>query len=590
MIPQDFLDTLLDRVDIVDVIERYVPLKKAGTNYQSRCPFHNEKTPSFTVSPTKQFYHCFGCGAHGSAITFLMQHTGMGFVEAVKELAGRAGMTLPDDGSRSNPEDGRREQLYELMETAAHFYKGELKSSEAAVAYLKNRGLAGETAARYGLGYAPDDWQGLARAVADYQDKGLEETGLVIAGEAGKRYDRFRHRVMFPIRNERGKVIAFGGRVLDKGEPKYLNSPETPLFHKGRELYGLHEARRAIQAAGRVIVVEGYMDVVMLAQHGVENAVATLGTAVTSDQVERLLRLADAIVFAFDGDAAGRKAAWRALENSLPQVVDGKRLGFLFLPEGEDPDSFVRAQGRAAFEQLLDKAVPLSQFLLDEMAAKTDLNSPEGRVRLVKLTEPHLDQMRKAPLLARSLRRQLAAQSGMASREAGRDNGRFTPGPRAASIPKRGGLISPYRVVLQALIHKPERVAQLPAELPADASPEAAALARAVAVLRERPDSGNARQLVEGFRDSPEQAVMEAAEAAVLVWEDVGHDVEADFLGALATLQEQAGRQQAKTLSHKRPSEMSPEEKARFLESLKAKKLSALAPADGAPGQGDLTS
>jgi len=585
MIPQDFLDTLLDRVDIVDVIERYVPLKKAGANYQARCPFHNEKTPSFTVSPSKQFYHCFGCGAHGSAITFLMQHTGMGFIEAVKELAGRAGMTVPDDGSRGHPEDGRREQLYQLMETAAHFYKSQLKASEAAVAYLKNRGLTGETAARYGLGYAPDDWQGLARAVADYQDKALEETGLVIAGEAGKRYDRFRHRVMFPIRNERGKVIAFGGRVLDKGEPKYLNSPETPLFHKGRELYGLYEARRAIQAAGRVIVVEGYMDVVMLAQHGVENAVATLGTAVTSDQVERLLRLADAIVFAFDGDAAGRKAAWRALENSLPQVVDGKRLGFLFLPEGEDPDSFVRAQGCAAFEQLLDKAVPLSQFLLDEMSAKTDLASPEGRVRLVKLTEPYLDQMRRAPLLARSLRRQLAGLSGMPSREANR----FTPLARATSIPKRGGQPGPYRIVLQALIHRPEWAAGLPAALPLDASPEAEALARVLAAIRQRPLPPSSRQLVELFRDTPDQALLEAAEAAVLLWEAAGHDIEADFRGALATLQEEAGRQEAKTLSRKRPSEMSPEEKARFLESLKAKKLSALAATDGASGQGDLT-
>ncbi|NWG86143.1 MAG: DNA primase [Hydrogenophilaceae bacterium] len=590
MIPQDFIQTLLDRVDIVDVIERYVPLKKAGINYQARCPFHNEKTPSFTVSPTKQFYHCFGCGAHGTAITFLMQHTGMGFVEAVKELSARVGMAVPDDGTRSNPEDGRREHLYELMETAAHFYKGELKTHAAAVAYLKNRGLTGETAVRYGLGYAPDDWQGLARAVADYQDKALEEAGLVIAGEGGKRYDRFRHRVMFPIKNERGKVIAFGGRVLDKAEPKYLNSPETPLFHKGRELYGLHEGRKAIQSQGRVIVVEGYMDVVMLAQHGVENAVATLGTAVTSDQVERLLRLADAIVFAFDGDAAGRKAAWRALENSLPQVVDGKRLGFLFLPEGEDPDSYVRAQGRAAFEQLLDKAVPLSQFLLDEMTAKTDLASPEGRVRLVKLTEPYLDQMRRAPLLARSLRRQLAGMSGMAGRDSGRSSTRFTPGPATASIPKRGGQPSPYRVVLQALIHKPERVAQLPAELPVDASPEAAVLASAMASIRQRPDIPSSRQLVESFRDRSEQALMEAAEAAVLVWEAVDHDVESDFRGALATLQEQAGRQQAKTLSHMRPSEMSPEEKARFLESLKAKKLSALAPVEDVPGQGDLTS
>ncbi len=582
MIPQDFIQTLLDRIDIVGVVERYVPLKKAGANYQARCPFHNEKTPSFTVSPTKQFYHCFGCGAHGTAITFLMEHAGLGFVEAVRELAGQAGMQVPDDGART-PEDGRRDRLYEVMAAAADFYRGELRQSPAAIRYLKERGLAGETAARYGLGYAPDDWQGLARALPDYRDRALEEAGLVIAGEGGKRYDRFRARVMFPIRNERGRVIAFGGRVLGAGEPKYLNSPETPLFHKGRELYGLSEARRAIQAAGRAIVVEGYMDVVMLAQHGAENAVATLGTAVTSDQVERLLRLTDAVVFAFDGDAAGRKAAWRALENSLPQLVDGKRLGFLFLPEGEDPDSYVRAQGREAFEAMCERAVPLSQFLLDEMTAQTDLASPEGRVRLVKLVEPYLAQLRKAPLLAASLRRQLAGLAGLPGRREGprfkdREVGRGEAQGRGPS--RRGGLPSPYRVVLQALLQDPARVARVPAGLPAGRSPDAQALSGVVDLLRERPELRAARDIVEGFRGREEQPVLEAAAAAMLAWGE-DYDAEADFRGALATLVEHAGRQQARDLSRKRPSEMTAEEKARFLESLRARKLSDAAPVEG---------
>ena len=587
MIPQDFIQALLDRVDIVDVVERYVPLKKAGANYQARCPFHNEKSPSFTVSPVKQFYHCFGCGAHGTAITFLMEHTGMGFVEAVKELAGQTGMQVPDDGARSNPEDARRDRLYELMAAAAQFYRGELKNNPGAISYLKDRGLTGETAAHYGLGYAPDDWQGLARAVPDYHDKALEEAGLVIAGEGGKRYDRFRARVMFPIRNERGRVIALGGRVIGAGEPKYLNSPETPLFHKGRELYGLHEARRAIQAAGRAIVVEGYMDVVMLAQNGVENVVATLGTAVTSDQVERLLRLSDAVVFAFDGDAAGRKAAWRALENSLPQLVDGKRLSFLFLPEGEDPDSYVRAQGRQAFEALCERALPLSQFLLDEMTAKTDLASPEGKVRLVKLVEPHLAQMRRAPLLAASLRRQLAGLAGLPGR---REGPRFEPRQKWAEAgrgepdswrsQKRGGLPSPYRVVLQALLQVPERIARLPEDLPAAASPDAEALMAVAALLRERPDLKTARDIVEGFRGRKEQPVLEVAAAAMLAWGE-DYDAEADFRGAMATLVEHAGRQQARDLSRKRPSEMTVEEKARFLESLRARKLGGAASVEG---------
>jgi DNA primase len=274
VIPQDFIHLLLDRVDIVEVIERYVPLKKKGVNYQACCPFHNEKSPSFTVSPTKQFYHCFGCGAHGTAISFMMEHAGLDFPEAVKDLAGRVGLTVPDDGQGRKPEDGRRDALNAAMEIAARHYMELLKGSEKAIAYLKKRGLTGETAARFALGYAPEEWQGLAKAVDNYQDAVLEEAGLVIAGE-GKRYDRFRDRVMFPIRNDRGRVIAFGGRVLGQGEPKYLNSPETPLFHKGRELYGLHENRRGIQQAGYALVVEGYMDVVMLAQHGVDNALAT---------------------------------------------------------------------------------------------------------------------------------------------------------------------------------------------------------------------------------------------------------------------------------------------------------------------------
>jgi len=568
MIPQDFLQQLLDRTDIVAVIERYVPLKKAGANYQARCPFHNEKSPSFSVSPTKQFYHCFGCGAHGTAITFLMEHAGIPFVEAVKDLAGQVGMAVPDDGSRRPPEEeSRREKMFERMEAASTWYRKGLKGNENVVDYLKNRGLTGETAARFGIGYAPEGWQGLREALADYADPLLAEIGLVIVNE-DKRYDRFRDRVMFPIRNERGQTIAFGGRVIGKGEPKYLNSPETPLFHKGRELYGLYEHRRAIQGDNRVVVVEGYMDVVMLDQHGVQNAVATLGTAITADQATRLLRLADDVVFAFDGDNAGRKAAWRALENSLPQIQDGKRLSFLFLPEGEDPDSYVRAQGADAFRALCDRAMPLSDFLFAEITAQTDLGSQEGQVRLAKLAEPYLDKLGQAPLLKRMLQQRLAGLTGLEAPRAERGKS----GPRGAPPQRQGRAAvqpSAWQIALQAVLHDTTRAARM-AELPESERPEAVALATLVALLREHPELST-RDIVEHFRGREEQAVLEHAAAGLLAW-DEGYDVEADFQGALNTLSAQAGRAQARELSGRRPSELTPEEKVRLLASLQRRK------------------
>src|SRR3954463_12204349 len=355
VIPDSFKQDLLNRVDIVDVVSRYVQLKKGGANYSGLCPFHNEKTPSFSVSPAKQFYHCFGCGAHGNAIGFLMAYSALGYVDAVKELAGQAGMQVPESRPPTAQEAARQERetgLYALMEKAMEFYRAELKKSPKAIEYLKGRGLTGEIAARFRIGYALDDWQGLKAAFPEYEDKALVECGLVIEKE-GKRYDRFRDRVMFPILSARGAGIGFGGRVMGEGEPKYLNSPETPLFEKGRELYGLVQARDAIRTTGHALVVEGYMDVVALAQFGVGNAVATLGTATTPVHVSKLLRLADALVFCFDGDAAGRKAAWRALEVSLALAPDHKLIKFLFLPEGEDPDTYIRGHGKARFEGLV---------------------------------------------------------------------------------------------------------------------------------------------------------------------------------------------------------------------------------------------
>lgn len=426
MIPQTFIQELLARVDVVEVVGRHVKLKKSGANWMGLCPFHGEKSPSFSVSPTKQFYHCFGCGAHGSAIGFLMEHAGLSYVEAIHDLAQGVGLTVPDEpqqggGRARGPERGpeRGPDLTELLATAARFYKARLKESARAVDYLKGRDIAGETAARFGLGYAPDGWRSLEAAFGDYEAAELVAAGLVIESDpddAGrkKRYDRFRDRIMFPIRSARGQVIGFGGRVLDRGEPKYLNSPETPVFSKGRELYGLFEAREALRREDCAVVVEGYMDAVMLAQHGVGNAVATLGTATTPQHVAKLLRQVDRIVFAFDGDAAGRKAAWRALEASLPQAQDTKRIDFLFLPPEHDPDSFVREHGEAGWRAAMDGALPLSDFMLRGLTERVDLASAEGRARLQADARPLLQAL-GAPALRQQLVQRIATTVGISA-------------------------------------------------------------------------------------------------------------------------------------------------------------------------------
>jgi len=403
VIPQSFIADLLNRVDIVDVVGRYVQLKKGGANYQGLCPFHSEKSPSFTVSPTKQFYHCFGCGAHGTAIGFLIEYSGMGFVDAVKDLAQNVGMVVPEQDDKIPPAQRAAQQqqsmaLSDAMTKANEFYRAQLRLAPQAIGYLKGRGLTGEIAARFALGYSPSGWDSLKAVFPDYENPVLVEAGLIIQnvdedGKRTKRYDRFRERVMFPIRNTKGQVIAFGGRIMDQGEPKYLNSPETPLFSKGSELYGLFEARQAIRDAGYVLVTEGYMDVVALAQMGFPQAVATLGTACTTTHVQKLLRQTDNVIFSFDGDKAGRRAARRALEACLPHVSDDKTIKFLFLPAEHDPDSYIREYGAQAFEQQVHEAMPLSQFLLREAAGEHDLSSPEGRARVQFDAKPLLQAM-----------------------------------------------------------------------------------------------------------------------------------------------------------------------------------------------------
>ncbi|MGD9297775.1 MAG: DNA primase, partial [Chromatiales bacterium] len=397
-IPPEFIDQLLSRIDIVDVIEKRVPLKKAGKEFQACCPFHTEKTPSFTVSQQKQFYHCFGCGAHGSAIGFLMDYDHMDFVEAIEELARDAGLEVPrEEGVSSKPRQDFS-KLHELLEKANRFFQQQLREhaqASRAVDYLKKRGLSGEIARDFGIGYAPPGWDNLYRHLAKKESdiQALKAAGLVSTGDSGKTYDRFRDRIMFPIIDSRGRVAGFGGRILDGDGPKYLNSPETPVFHKGEILYGLYDVRRSHAGKQQIIVVEGYMDVVALAQGGIRNAVATLGTATTERHLELLFRTAPRVVFCFDGDRAGRDAAWKALQTSLPSMKTGREARFLFLPEGEDPDTLVRSKGTDAFRALVENAPTLSRFLFDHLSEQVDTSTLDGRARLADMARPLIDRI-----------------------------------------------------------------------------------------------------------------------------------------------------------------------------------------------------
>ena len=388
LIPQDFIDDLIARADVVEVIGRRVQLKKAGREFKACCPFHDEKTPSFTVSPTKGFYHCFGCGAHGTAVGFLMDYDHMSFVEAIESLANTMGVAVPRD--ESDKPARRYDELFQLTAKVERHWQGCLRKHPAAVDYLKERGVDGATARRFGIGYAPDGWSGLIDKLGKSQEaiERLLAAGLIIRKDDGRNYDRFRDRIMFPIRDTRGRTIGFGGRAMGDGEPKYLNSPETVLFHKGRELYGLYEARQALRHIERLVVVEGYMDTVALARHGIDFSVATLGTATTVEHLNRLFRLTDYVDFCFDGDRAGKAAAWRALETALPHIREGRQIRFIFLPEGEDPDSFVNAQGSDAFIGLLDNGVALSDYLIGGLAEQVDLETIDGRARLAELAKP----------------------------------------------------------------------------------------------------------------------------------------------------------------------------------------------------------
>lgn len=487
-IPQHFIDELIARADIVELIGSRVPLKKQGKEFKACCPFHGEKTPSFTVVPDKQFYHCFGCGAHGTALGFLMDHDHLSFIEAVEDLAARVGLDVPREetagGAKptSSPTDG----LFAILDKAAGLYRRELDTSERATEYFKSRGLNSETAQRFSLGYAPDAWDFTVSRLGTSETERLKllQTGLSIERERKAPpgstmsaptgyYDRFRDRVMFPIRDARGRTIGFGGRVLDKGEPKYLNSPETELFHKGRELYGLYEARQASRTLTRLLVVEGYMDVVRLHQAGVTYAVATLGTATTPEHLSRVFRICNELTFCFDGDRAGRAAAWRALENSLSQVRDGRQIRFMFLPDGQDPDSLVGEEGREAFEKRIQSAVSLSEYLLKHLAEQVDTNTVDGRARLAELARPLLERIPEGvyrELLAEEVAKLVRIDSARLTAALSARDPRRPPlvpaeparvmRPLAPVIP--GGRGSVVRQAVRVLVHHPSVAAKVP--------------------------------------------------------------------------------------------------------------------------------
>lgn len=564
MIPKSFIQDLLNRLDIVDVVERYVPLKKAGANFVACCPFHNEKSPSFTVSQTKQFYHCFGCGAHGTAIGFVMEHAGLGYVDAIEELARGVGLEVPHERQAAGEAYQKvAPDLYEVMQTATRYYREQLKLSQRAIDYLKQRGLSGEIAAKFGIGYAPDGWQNLAAAFPNYQDETLNETGLVITSDEGKRYDRFRDRIMFPIINVRAQVIGFGGRVLDKGEPKYLNSPETPLFEKGHELYGLYQAQKAIRAGQQVLVVEGYMDVVALAQHGVEYAVATLGTATTPYHIQKLLRLTEHIVFCFDGDKAGQRAAWRALENALPYLQDGKRISFLFLPVEHDPDSFIREFGKAVFEQRIQEAMPLSAYLLREISAELDLRTQEGRNQLLQRAKPLLTAI-IAPATALLLRKEVAVLSGVsqAELEALYEIKPVARSPRIAFQKAGRAPPSAHRLLLQCLIAQPELGQQMPDQWH-DLGADADAVLAVLMVLRETDFTLSSPTLTQLFQGTAHERILAAAQADMLGWGE-NFDVSAEFSGLISRFNEGQRRQQRQLLEAKGLSNLTAPEREQY--------------------------
>ncbi|MFT6209019.1 MAG: DNA primase [Colwellia sp.] len=517
MIPRQFIDDLLARADIVELIDSRVPLKKAGKNYQACCPFHTEKSPSFSVSQDKQFYHCFGCGAHGNAISFLMEFDRLEFPDAIEELASHYSMEVPREKNNQSPAQQKQQQQahqqkqddYELMEKISRFYQQQLKVAEnknTAIEYLKGRGLSGEVVKRFGIGYISDAWDGVMNSFAKNPQttQQLVDLGMAIPGDKNRPYDRFRGRIQFPIRDKRGRVIGFGGRVLGDGTPKYLNSPETRIYHKGQELYGLYEAKQANKQLSRLVVVEGYMDVVALAQHGVSYAVASLGTATTPEQLQTLFRTVKEVICCYDGDRAGRDAAWRAMDNALPLIQDGYSLKFVFLPDGEDPDSLIREQGQTAFEEILDNATPLSIFLFDHLSLQVNMNTLEGKSKMIELFQPYLNKLPDSTLkdsILTELANKFARGNEKRLEELRKKN---TQNNKASTI-KKQSKITPLRLAIALLLEHPHIIKALPditilQQLDMPGIP----LLNSLLVLCKQNSDINSGQLIEHFRGTTE--------------------------------------------------------------------------------------
>ena len=570
-IPQEFIDDLIDRADIVQVVGTRVQLRKAGREYKACCPFHGEKTPSFTVSPEKGFYHCFGCGAHGNAIGFLMEHDRLEFVEAVEELAAINGVDVPREQG-AGPISPTA-PLFELLEHASQLFREQLRERPDAIDYLRQRGLDGDTAGRYLIGYAPPGWDFLLQRLGanDSRKEHLLQAGLLIRNEEGRLYDRFRERIMFPIRDSRGRVVGFGGRVLDRSEPKYLNSPETPVFHKGRELYGLFEARRARRELERLVVVEGYMDTVALARHGIDNAVATLGTATTPEHLQRLFTATGEVVFCFDGDRAGREAAWRALQITLPELREGRQVRFLFLEDGEDPDSFVQQHGAAEFRQRLESSQPLSDYLISHLRAETDVTSLDGQARLAEQARPLLQRIPEGIYRALLLER-LATEVGLSAKrlETLIFTSAATPeSPRRRAPPQhrepanaRAGLV---RQAVRLVLHRPAAALQvtIPEGLDELHKPGLVLLTELLLSARDQPGIKSVR-LAEEFAAHPDGG----AHLHTLLMQDIPLAPDANWTielqATLDAIVAEALEQRFTALTHKAPGGLNAAEKQEF--------------------------
>jgi DNA primase len=511
-IPQHFIDELLSRIDVVDIVDAYVPLKKAGKNHQACCPFHDEKTPSFTVSQQKQFYHCFGCGANGSAISFLMEYLHMDFVEAIEDLASRAGMEIPREAIQVSQSSNQSNELYELMEMTTAFYSRQLRKhpqADSVINYLKGRGISGDIAAEFELGFAPPGWDNLITELggSDNASKRLLKIGAIIENDRGGYYDRFRNRLIFPIRDQRGRAIGLGGRVLDDDKPKYLNSPETPIFHKGRELYGLYQARKALKDIDSLFVVEGYMDVIALAQYGVRNVVASLGTAATPEHMEKMFRITNTLIFCFDGDEAGKKAAWRGLENALPLLRDGRQIYFVFLPDGEDPDTFIRSNGKEAFLSE-DLRTVLSEYLFSSLSKGVDLDTPEGRALMMEKSLPHLFNLPVGTLrniLVQELSKIIHYDINLIEAELAKRTGKENGTTVFKRLIKKDQGIDSIRLLVRSLLHSPSFANELESteieNLAVFSSPGIIFLCELIQFIKDRPNI-NLSNILENWRNT----------------------------------------------------------------------------------------